>query len=220
MLSFTDFYRSNRYHTRFAAIFSAGLVATLATITLAQPAAAQPLIAGSAGSGTNAYYFALDFRDFSAPQFYAFEFRSNSTSLLFSDVLQGLSTVPTFSTHISNSPQFGLSLDGIAFAGKEKFNFNGNNSGEPNGYWSQWNSPDAISWDYNGGGIGSQPVAAGRWVGASWTANYLTVTDAAPRVALAASAIAPEPDTFTLLAVGGITGAGIVLRRRRRTAGK
>ena len=220
MLSFAGSFNFRNYRTRFVTAFSIGLTVALATVTLIQTATAQPLISGTAGSGTNSYFFALDFRDFSAPQSYAFEYRSNSTSLLFSGILQGLSSVPTFSIQTHVDPNFGLSLDGIAFAGKVKFNvFGGANSGEPNGYWSQWNSPNGVNWKTDDFGIGSQSVAAGQWVGASWTANFLTVSDAAPRVPLAAIA-APEPGTFTLLAVGGISGLGIVLRRRRRNVGK
>jgi hypothetical protein len=220
MLKFNDSRRCGASRIPVADLVRVGLTGGLLAVTLSRPAAGQTLIAGSAGSGINAFYFALDFRDFSAPQNYAFEYRSNSTSLFFADILQGLAAVPTFSTRIGDGGSFGLSLNGIAFAGKEKFNdFNGSNSGEPNGYWSQWNSPNGTDWAANELGISAQTVTAGQWAGASWTANYLTVTDAAPRVPLAATAAAPEPGTLTLLAVGAISGAGIVLRRRK-TAGK
>jgi hypothetical protein len=212
---FSVFSRVSVRRAHLAAVVSVGFLTALSAG--AKTADAQII---SAGSGANSYYFALDFRDFATPQFYTFEYKSNSTSLLFSDVLQGLTSVPTFSIQTHVDPNFGLSLDGIAYAGKTKFNdFNGNNSGEPNGYWSQWQSTNGTAWSYTDFGIGSQSVAAGQWVGASWTANFLTTTDTAPRVA-ASTGAALEPGTFTLLSVGGITGAGIVLRRRRKTSGK
>jgi hypothetical protein len=220
MLNITDLCRSEKRSTRFATAFTVGLSVTIAIASTVQCAAAQPVIAGSAGSGTNSYYFALDFRDFAAPQFYAFEYRSNSTSLFFADVLQGLASVPTFSTRISDSGSLGLSLNGIAFAGKEKFAvYLGENSGEPNGYWSQWNSPNGTNWFVNNFGISGQPVAAGQWVGASWVNDFNTSTATAPRVAFAVSDAAPEPGSLTLLAIGAVSGAGIVLRRRRKSAG-
>ncbi len=220
MLHVTDSSRYVKRGTRFATVFSAGLLVGLASFTGVQSAAAQPVLAGSAGTGNNSYYFALDFRDFAAPQYYAFEYRSSRTSLFFADVLQGLASVPTFSTRISDSGTFGLSLNGIAFAGKEKFAiFQGENSGEPNGFWSQWNSPNGVNWAVNDFGISGQTVAAGQWVGASWVSDFNTSTGTPPRVDFAASNAAPEPGTLALLAIGAVSGAGIVLRRRRKPAG-
>lgn len=179
---------------------------------------AQVIFSGSAGTGANVYYFDLDFRDFSAPQYYAFKYFSNASTLTVADVLQGLTAVPTFTLITHTDPALGLSLDGLAFDGKTKYNdFAGNNSGQPNGYWSQWISLDnAASWQYAASGIGTQTLNAGQWAGTSWTGDYLTVSDAAPRVPLASTA-APEPSTLALALVG-LIGAEGVRRRRRRTA--
>lgn len=205
---------------RFAPRRSAALLpfaaAALAACACPAARAQEPLITAFAGTGANTYFFVMDFRDFAAPQSYAFGLRSSASSLTFQQVLDGLGAVPTFTTRISNSAQFGPSLNGLGFAGKEKFNvFGGENSGEPNGYWAQWNSPTGApnSWAFNDFGIGTQTVAAGQWVGASWTADFTTVADAPPRVPLAVNA-APEPGALGLIVAGA--GAAFALVRRRR----
>jgi hypothetical protein len=193
-----------------------------ALLAAARPAAAQSSpFDGTAGSGSYRYFFALDFRDFAAPQFYAFEYLSTAPQLTFADVLQGLQAgVPGFSIRTTNyGGSLGLSLDGITFGTKEKFNdFAGSNSGEPNGYWSQWNSLTGVSWAGNDFGISTQTVAANTWVGASWVSDYNTVTGVAPRVtpaALAAAAV-PESGAAGLLALG-VACAGVAVVRRRRS---
>jgi hypothetical protein len=190
-------------------------IATLAA--LATTAGAQtPNISGTAGSGSNTYFFVMDFRDFAAPQSYAFTFKTNAASETFEQILQGLAPVPTFSSLIATGSQFGDSLNGLAYAGKTKFNdFAGNNSGEPNGYWSQWNGTDGATWSSDQVGISSQSISAGQWAGASWTSDFNTVTDAAPRTPFLTAGAAPEPTALALvIATLPLAGAAIIRRRR------
>ena len=197
---------------------TAALLPIIALAAASPVAHAQnPLISAFAGTGSNTYFFAMDFRDFAAPQSCAFGFRSNAASLTFQQILQGLAPVPTFSAQISVDPTFGASLNGLSYSGKTKFNdFAGNNSGEPNGYWSQWNSPNGINWNFDDFGIGGQSIGAGQWVGASWTSDFNTVTDAPPRVPQITSTAAPEPASCGLLVLGGGLLSGQLCARRRR----
>ena len=173
-----------------------------------------PNLAGTVGTGTNTFYFALDFRDFTAPQFYSFAVKSNATTLKFDTLLSQLTTLPGFTTRISDGGSFGLSLDGIGYAGKEKYNnFAGLDSGEPFGYWGQYNSQNGTAWNFNDFGISQQPsISAGQYFGASWVHDYRTDNGAAPRVTFATSA--PEPGTCALLLSGGLMGVAVVRRRR------
>jgi len=195
------------------------LAALLSASAVALPIASHaqtPLISGTAGSGSNTYFFVMDFRDFSAPQEYAFTYKSNSATLSFESILVGLDSVPTFNALISTGSPFGDSLDGLAYTGKTKFNdFAGSNSGEPNGFWSQWNSATGSSWTEDNSGISGQIISAGQWAGASWTSDFNTVTNAAPRVPTGADA-APEPGALVLLASGALGVIVPIARRRRR----
>lgn len=186
------------------------LTATLLVLaaTAAAASAQTPLISGEAGTGVNTFYFDVDFRDFSGSQYYAFAYYSNAATLTFADILSGLSTVPTFSAQTSNT-SFGLSLDGISYDGKTK---NGSSDGGV-GYWSQWRLLDGTEWKYNEDGIGTQVLNAGQWAGASWVADYRTVSPVEPRVALTSGAASPEPVSAALALFGGV---GVVAVRRRR----
>ncbi len=184
-------------------------------------ASADPLLSGTAGTGANTFYFTLDFRDFSAPQSYAFAYKSNATTLTFEQILNGLASgVPTFTTRISQSAQFGASLNGLGFAGKEKYNiFGGANSGEPNGYFSQWNSLTGLdgSWNSDLVGISNQTIGVNQYVGASWLADYTAGSALPPRTPQIGAAAAPEPGTLALLAAAsGPMGLALACRRKTK----
>ena len=217
---------SRRFSSR-RALFVA-VAAALASV-LSPAAYADPLLSGTAGTGTNTFYFTLDFRDFPAPQSYAFAYKSNASSLTFEQILQGLTGIPTFTTRIGAPGMFGASLNGLGFAGKEKYNTFAstvpgapNNSGEPYGYFSQWNSPTGLdgSWISDSVGISFQPINAGQYAGASWVADYRAVTSDTtprPRTPQVAVAAAPEPSALALLTIfGSGTGASVLVRRRKR----
>ena len=191
-------------------------LSSLAILGLSSGARAQtPLLSGTAGSGSNAYFFVMDFRDFATPQSYAFKFLANATTETFEQILNGLAPVPTFSTLIAPGTTFGDSLNGLTYAAKTKFNdFNGHNSGEPNGYWSQWNSSNGVSWLSDNVGITNQSINAGQYVGASWL-NDFNNTAVAPRTPFAIAA-APEPGTASLLLFSFSGVAAFVGRRRRK----
>ena len=214
-MSRISFHKPTYLLTRRAALFATAAAA----FALAPAAHADPLLSGTAGSGANTFFFTLDFRDFAAPQSYAFAFKSDQSTLTFEQVLNGLTAVPTFSLQTSPTASFGTSLDGISYAGKTKFNvFGGANSGEPNGYFSQWSSPTGLdgTWAENQVGISFQTVNAGNYVGASWVSDFNNPA-LPPRTPQAAAAAAPEPGTLALLLMGGGTGAaGLGLVRRRK----
>ena len=183
---------------------------------------AEPLISGTAGTGANTFFFTLDFYDFAAPQSYAFAYKSDQSTLTFEQILNGLTAVPTFSIQTSQFAGLGTSLNGISYDGKTKFNdFNGNNSGEPNGYFNQWRSPTGLdgTWTSNDeNGISTQMISAGSYAGASWVSDFNTVRAASvpPRTPQVAAVAAPEPGTLALLLLGGTSAGATVLARRRR----
>ena len=181
---------------------------------------AAPLISGTAGTGANTFFFTLDFYDFAAPQSYAFAYKSDQSTLTFEQILNGLTAVPTFSIQTSQFAGLGTSLNGISYDGKTKFNvFGGANSGEPNGYFSQWRSPTGLDgdWIFNrDNGISSQPINAGQYAGASWLSDFRNAALPPRTPQVGTSAAAPEPGTLVLLLLGGTSAGATVLARRRR----
>lgn len=205
--------------SRFVTLTSRTALLAAAFAALFAPAVhAEPLISGTAGTGANTFFFTLDFRDFAAPQSYAFAYKSSQSTVTFEQILNGLTAVPTFSIQTSQFAGLGTSLNGISYDGKTKFNvFGGSNSGEPNGYFSQWNSPTGLdgTWAQNNVGISLQTINAGQYVGASWLSDFNNAA-LPPRTPQVAAAAAPEPGSLALLLLGGTSAGGMVLARRRK----
>ncbi len=176
-----------------------------------------PKIETTVGSGSNISYFVLDFLSGPAPQSFAFAYRYDGTKTG-GNMLDALAAGTAGNTKplTFTATDFGGDLkrfpDGFSYDGKSI-----TRPSDFSSYWSYWNSENGSVWSEAQVGLDNRVLTNNTWDGWSYAFNGVTV---APRTPLAATAAAPEPGTFTLLVVGGITGAGIVLRRRRRTSGK
>jgi hypothetical protein len=205
-------YRSHRF-------FSSAFIAAL-TICWSQSFAfgqITPKIETTVGSGSNVSYFVLDFLSGSAPQSYAFAYRYDGVKTG-GDMLDALAigTAGTLQPLTFTATDYGGDLkrfpDGFSYDGKSI-----TRPADFSSYWSYWNSENGSTWTGAQLGLDNRVLTSGTWDGWSYAQNGVSV---APRTPLAATGgAAPEPGSLTLLAIGAVSGAGIVLRRRRKSTG-
>jgi hypothetical protein len=172
-----------------------------------------PKIETTIGSGSNISYFVLDFLSGPAPQSYAFAYRYDGTKTG-GDLIAALATnAPTFRVEFQQF-SFGRLYDGFGYSDK----FIKAPAFPATSFWSYWNGTNGQDWTSpQEFGADGRTLVNGSWDGFSYALNGVAV---APRTPLAVTAAAPEPGSLTLLAVAAISGAGIVVRRRRRIVGK
>ncbi|MES2464518.1 MAG: PEP-CTERM sorting domain-containing protein [Armatimonadota bacterium] len=176
-----------------------------------------PRIETTIGSGSSISYFVLDFLSGPTPQSYAFAYRYDGTKTG-GDMLDALAlgsagtakpltfTFTDYGGELKRFPD-GFSYDGKSLTRPSNFS----------SYWSYWNSTNGVTWTEAQVGLDTRVLTNGAWDGWSYALNGVTV---APRTPLVATAAAPEPGTLTLFAAAAISGAGVIVRRRRKTAGK
>lgn len=209
-----------------------GIAVAILPLVLAA-AHADPLISAWIGTQTSTSkvgYFVMDFNDTGAnPETYAFGWNYEGTKTD-ADFIQELAASLTGTNGFVQEGIENNFLTKLGYSGREKFNdFGGNNSGDPDGFWSLWQGFDGLTWTSSQFGAtdvrlsdtplytfntftGQNELSGSSWHGWRWEPEF--APDApAPRTPLT-GVVVPEAGTL-VLGLMGIAGAGLMARRHK-----
>jgi hypothetical protein len=177
-------------------LFSAAVFLVLAGATTANAQTFTPLLTATVGSGSEETFLALDFKDGTQNDNYAFGYKYDGTKTGV-DLLNALASNGLMTQYIYN----GAAVNGFKFDGHSEAGF------AASGYWAYYKSLDGQTWQYSSKGV-TGSLTAGGWDGWSWAPN----SKATPPITPAA-----VPEASSVVSLGLLLGLGVIALRRKKT---
>ena len=158
-----------------------------------------PLLTATVGSGSEETFLALDFKDGTPNDTFAFGYKYDGVKNG-ADLLNALASDGLVTQYIYN----GRAVNGFTFAGHSEAGF------AADGYWAYYKGPDGQNWTYSSVGV-TAPLTAGGWDGWSWAPQSNAVPPVTP-------AAVPEASSAVSLGLLALLGIGLTAVRRKKTA--
>ena len=158
-----------------------------------------PLLTATVGAGSEETFLALDFKDGTPNDSFAFGYKYDGTKTG-TDLLNALASSGLSTQYIFN----GRAVNGFTFGSHSEAGFTNTN------YWEYWKGPDGQNWNYSSAGV-TAPLTNGGWDGWSFTDNGTLAPPLTP-------AAVPEASSAVSLGLLALLGVGVTAVRRKKTA--
>ena len=176
----------------------------MAGVSAAHAQTFTPLLTATVGTGSEETFLALDFKDGTPNDNFAFGYKYDGTKTG-ADLLNALASSGLTTQYIFN----GAAVNGFTFGSHSEAGFTNTS------YWEYWKSTDGQNWSYSSVGVAA-PLTAGGWDGWSFTTTGDEVPPVTPTTSMPAAV--PEASSAVSLGLLALLGAGLTAVRRKKTA--